>query len=141
MVTVFQKNIKVDDLMAVTKMLHPDLPDGWEVKFSSYRKYTWVCVSFKIKWYGNIDFGIDNHHQPQLTLYGPKITKAEMDKSLHNGEIDWNVWRFSLDKLSREREVIDKLPEEPCITEAKAYIKSRYHLPSVNEFHHIYYED
>lgn len=141
MVTAFQKNIKEDDLKAVAKMLHPDLPEGWEKRFGWYRKYTWVCVSFKVKDYGNIDFGIDNHSQPEFRLYGPRITKAEMQKALNDGGIDWKVWRFSVDKLYRENAIVDKLPEEPCIIEAKNYIKSRYSLPSVKEFHHIYYED
>jgi hypothetical protein len=141
MVTAFQKNIKVEDLKAVTKMLHPDLPEGWEAKFGWYRKYTWVCVSFRMRGYGAIEFAIDNHHHTRFVLYGPKVTKAEMQRELGNGGVDWNVWRFSTDKFSREREVIDKLPEEPCIVEAKVYIKSRYQLPSLKEFHHIYYED
>lgn len=139
--TVFQNNIKIEDLKAVTKLLHPDLPSGWEDRFGWYRKYTWVCVSFRVKGYGQIDFAIDNYHQTEFVLYGPRVAKWEMQRELSNGGIDWNIWRFTCDKLSRENEIIDKLPKEPAIIEAQNYIKSRYQLPSVKEFHKIYYED
>lgn len=141
MITVLQTKIKEEDLKVITKTLHPDLPEGWEAKFSWHCKYTWVCVSFRVKGYGSIDFAIDNHHQTEFRLYGPKVTKSEMKTALEDGGIDFNVWRFSTDKLNREREIIDNLPKEPCILEAKSYIKARYPLPSVNEYFHIYYED
>lgn len=146
MKTVFQQNIKKEDLIAVTKMLHPDLSVSIiEQRIKYYSKYSWVVVEFHVKDYGNINFAINNHEQRTHTMFGSSTTKERVSRAIESGEIHFRIWRMSIDKLNDKdatsKEIIDRLPREQPVLDAQKYISNRYQLPTAEEFYNNYYSD
>lgn len=145
MKTKFQQDIKKEDLVAVTKMLHPELDiNVIEQRIKYNTSYTWVVVEFRVKKYGSIDFAISNHDQKIGGLSGDGITKVHIKKALQSGNIYFRCWRMTCDKLydkdATGREIFHN-QYEPAILEVQKYMSERYELPTVDEFYNNYYTD
>ncbi len=145
MKTKFQADIKKEDLVTVTKMLHPELETNIiEQRIKYGFNYTWVTVQFHIKSYGDIDFAINNHEQKTHILSGAGVTKENISNAIRAGNIYFRCWRMILDKgYDKEatgKEVLEK-QFESAIIEVQKYISERYSLPTTEEFYNNYYSD
>lgn len=126
--TVFQKAVTKEHCIAICKMLHFTLKDEQLEKLTFSYKYTWVEVQFRVKDYGFISFGIDNHDSG-IHLFGDRITKQDITDAIKRKAIWFKVWRFSDDEIAKRE------------AQAKIYLEQNFNQPTVEEFHKIYYKD
>lgn len=125
--TPFQSSVTKEQLIDICSKMHFMLTAEQLEGLQYYFKYTWVCVSFRVKGYGFISFGIDNYHQEQL--YGSKVTKEQVKEVLDRGGIGLKIWRFVDDEIYKRQE------------QAEMIVKSLYQPPTVDEFYADYYKD
>jgi len=153
MTTEFQRKLikDLDTLWEIVKIYHPTLPDlaisrkgneySWKEKMRAYWHYDWVCIEIiKIPDYGSVHIGINNSQN--YTLYGPRVTKAEMKTAIEDGSITMDVWRFAGDAGNRKDTLDQRKLDAPQKEKAVELLYSKgYTLQSVDEFFKIYYKD
>ena len=123
--TDFQSSITKEILIEICRKMHFTLSDEQLSNLQFYFQYTWVCVEFRVKGYGYVSFGINNH---ESFLSGNKVNKAQVQNSLNNGGINCKIWRFAADEIYKREK------------EAKDMIKL-FKKPTVEEFLNNYYSD
>lgn len=127
MKTELQRAITKEHLIEICRKMHFTLTDEQLSKLQYSFKYTWIVVEFRVKGYGYISFGIDNHHQHRLS--GGSVTKELIQDALNKGTIDLKIWRFVNDEIYK-REV-----------QATELLKEKYSQPTADEFYQHYYAD
>jgi hypothetical protein len=144
--TKFQAKLLSDrgTLWDIVKLFHPTMPDEVEnfkgtkivnikeERLAAYSKYQWVVIEFRVRTYGLISIGITNVRNS--TCYGSGITKQHMSDDIANGNVKFDAWRFSLDKLFNS--VRDKSEQA-----SEILISKGYKLIEVDEWYNYYYQD
>ena len=126
--TELQRTITKEHLIHICKLMHHSLTEEQLSKIKWYFKYTWVCIEFRVKGYGYISIGLDNHHSG-IQLTGNKVTMDDIQAAINRRAIDLRIWRFVDDETyKREQQAAD-------------FFKFTYKQPTAKEFYNNYYSD
>lgn len=172
MITKFQERLSKDyeTLWKIIKLYHPDIDDKHFERFKSvptqvkggawkninksvYLKYDWVIIDFNIRGYGRISLRIENCKNSGgalgIGLFGPRVTKKDMQNAIDQGNVEMYIGRFADDKVYREQEIKDastpdylKEKDPEALAAGIQVLKDAgYTIQSVDEWYKIYYSD
>jgi hypothetical protein len=149
--TKFQQKLSKDKetLWKIVKLFHPEIPNiartnsgtvnVKNVRMEACLKYTWVSIKFRVRGYGYIDIGMQN--SSNSSLWG-KVTKEQMNNALTSGEVKFDIWRFTLDKVYQREEAYAKATRDRFSNQATVILKEAgYKLIELEEFYESYYSD
>ena len=129
----FQHNIDKQLMIDIVKLFHPSLDIDViknNIKYHRHGNYNWVMIGFRVKNYGYVSLGIDNHYSHK-SLFGP-INKQMVSELFKEKLIGYRIWRYADDLHCDDKSYIQDDSE---------HFSKRIPLPSQNEFYNYYMQD
>ena len=122
-----RENINKQLLLNIINYFHPDLNLKNSDKIKYFTKYNWIIIEFRVKGYGYISLGLENHYCNK-PLWGP-ISKERVKELFDKNLIGYRIWRFVNDVFYNV---------ERYVQQDNSFFKDIIPLPSQKEFYNYY---